>query len=52
MGAGFDPPPTNEATIKACLDIYERRFVSEESQQEPIAHNIVAHRDVVVASFR
>ena len=47
MGAGLDPPPTNEATIKACLDIYERRFVSKESQPEPIAHNIVAYRDVV-----
>ena len=47
MGAGLDLPLTNEATIKACLDIYERRFVSKESQPEPIAHNIVAHRDVV-----
>ena len=51
MGAGLDPPPTNEATIKACLDIYERRFVSKESQPEPIAHNIVAYRDVVVGQL-
>ena len=47
MGTGFDLPLTNEATIKACLDIYERRFVSKESQPEPIAHNIVAYHDVV-----
>ena len=51
MGAGLDPPPTNEATIKACLDIYERRVVSRESQPEPIAHNIVAYRDVVVGQL-
>ena len=42
MGTGFDLPLTNEATIKACLDIYERWFVSKESQPEPIAHNTVA----------
>ena len=52
MGTGFDPPLTNEATIKAYLDTYERRFVSKESQPEPIARNIVAYRDVVVASSR
>ena len=51
MGAGLDLPLTNEATIKACLDIYERRFVSKESQPEPIAHNIVAYRDVVVGQL-
>ena len=51
MGTGFDLPLTNEATIKACLDIYERRFVSKESQPEPIAHNIVAYRDVVVGQL-
>ena len=51
MGTGFDLPLTNEATIKACLDIYERRFVSKESQPEPIAHNAVAYRDVVVGQL-
>ena len=51
MRTGFDLPQTNEATIKACLDIYERRFVSKESQPEPIAHNIVANRDVVVGQL-
>ena len=51
MGAGLDPPPTNEATIKACLDIYSRRFVSKESHPEPTAHNIVAYR-VLLGSSR
>ena len=50
MGAGLDLPLTNEATIKACLDIYERRFVSKESP-DPIANNIVAYRDVVVGQL-
>ena len=42
MGTGFDLPLTNEATIKACLDIYKRWFVSKQSQPESIAHNTVA----------
>ena len=50
MGTDFDLPLTNEATIKACLDIYERGFVSKDSP-EPIAHNIVAYRDVVVGQL-
>ena len=51
MGTDLDIPLSNEATIKACLDIYERWFVSKESQPEPIAHNIVAYRDVVVGQL-
>ena len=46
MATGFDPPLTNEVTTEACLDIYERRFVSTDSP-EPIAQNIVAYRVVV-----
>ena len=45
------PSADEEATIKACLDIYERWFVSKESQPEPIAHNTVAYRDVVVGQL-
>ena len=51
MGTGFDLPLINEGTVKACLDIYERWFVSKETQPEPIAHNTVAYRDVVVGQF-
>ena len=51
MVTGFDLPLTNEATIESYLDIYSRWFVSKESQPEPIAHNIVACRDVVVGQL-
>ena len=51
MGTGFDLPLTNEWIIKTCLDIYERWFVTKESQPEPIAHNTVAYRDVVAGQL-
>ena len=52
MGTGFDLPLTNEATINACLDIYERWFVTKESQPESITHNTVATATLLSGSSR